>query len=193
VDRAPLPRFAVSGEPVAEDARYNNQDDEVGGDRPEADVEGPERRQERNERVQHVHPLGQYLRDDVDGQEREGGEGGSAVRRLNEDPVPRAEHHAVGGDQAEADRGAQGDQREHARVKEHEVLHGGVNHVARAGEGQERQDGDRAANCDAIDLPGMFGDRAAGRATSMLTAAGGTAASRCHGVPPESLRNDLRA
>jgi hypothetical protein len=133
VDCPPLPRIAVCAEPFAEDARYNDQDDEVGSYRPQADVEGPEGRQERDERVQHVHPLGQYLRDDVDGQEREGSEGSGAVRRLNEDPVRRAEHHAVGSDEAEADRGAQRDQREHARVKEHEVLHGCVDHVARAG------------------------------------------------------------
>jgi hypothetical protein len=106
VDRPPFPRVAVCGEPLADDARYNDQDDEVGSDRPQPDVEGPEGRQERDERVQHVHPLGQYLRDDVDDQEREGSEGSRAVRRLDEHPVPRAEHHAVGGDEAEADRGA---------------------------------------------------------------------------------------
>jgi hypothetical protein len=181
VDHPPLPHAAIGGEPLAEDARYNYQDDEVGGDGPEADVEGPERRQERYERVQHVRPLRQDLRDDVDDQERQRAEGDRPVRRLNEDPVPGAEHHAVGGDEAEADRRAQPDQRENARVEEHEVLHGRVNPVAHAGQGQERKDDGHSADGEAIYLPGMLSGGAAGHVTSLLTAAGGTAASRGHG------------
>jgi hypothetical protein len=98
VDRPPFPRVGLGSEPLAEDARYDDQEDEVRSDRPQADVEGPERRQERYERVDDVHPLREDLGGDVDDQERERAEGYDPVCRLDENPVPRAEDHPVGGD-----------------------------------------------------------------------------------------------
>src|SRR5215471_4228339 len=126
--------------------------------------------------------LGDYVYDE----ERQRPEGGGAVRRLDEDPVPGIEDHAVGCDQPEPHRRAERDQREDAGVVEHEALGGRVNDVAGAGQGQEGDDDDSAADHDAVDLGRVFsGHPARGRA-SALTAAG-TAASRCHGVTSSTV------
>src|SRR5215470_14274071 len=130
--------------------------------------------------------LREDLGDYVDDEERQRPERGGAVRRLDEDPVPGVEDHAVGCDQPEPHRRAQRDQRENAGVVEHEALGGRVDDMADAGQSQEGDDDNRAADHPAVDLRRVFsGHPASGRA-SALTAAG-TAASRCHGVTSSTV------
>ena len=108
------------------------------------------------------------------------------MRRLDEDPVPGGQDHAIRRDQPEPHRSAQRDEREHSGVEEHEVLGGRIDDVPDAGKRQERDDDDYGAACDAVDLRRVLsGYPATGRA-SALTAAG-TAASRCHGVTSSTV------
>jgi hypothetical protein len=102
------------------------------------------------------------------------------VRRLNPDSVAWVEDDAVGGDQSCANGRAQGDQREDAGVKEHEVLDGEIDDMADAGQRQERDDHDDGADGDAPDLGHVLGDYTARVRASGLTATG-TTASRSHG------------
>jgi hypothetical protein len=60
----------VRGEPLAQNARYHEQDDEIGRDRTEPDVEGPVRREKGDDRVDDMRSLGQDLGDNVNDQER---------------------------------------------------------------------------------------------------------------------------
>ena len=183
VNRPPPPSAAVRIEPTAHDARYNEQDDEVGGDRAEADVEGAERRQERNHRVEHVDALREDLGDDVDDQEGNRAEGRGPVGRLREHPVPCVQEHAVGRDEPEPGRRAQRDKREDASVEQHEVLRGGVNYMTDAGQRQERHDDDDAGDCGGVDLGRVLGRHASSGRTCMLTAVR-AAASSGQQVPP---------
>jgi hypothetical protein len=77
----------VRSEPFTDHARYNDQDDEVRRDGAETDVESPEWRQEGNERVDDVYPLGQDLRHDVDDEEGQRAEGHRPVHGLSHHPV----------------------------------------------------------------------------------------------------------
>jgi hypothetical protein len=43
MNRPPAPSFSALIEPAAQDTRYKEQDDEIRGNRAEADVEGAER------------------------------------------------------------------------------------------------------------------------------------------------------
>src|ERR1700761_921507 len=121
------------------------------------------------------------LGDDVDDQEGQGTERNRPVRRLDEHPLPRMQEHPVRGPQPEPARCAQSDQRENARVKEHEVLGCGVDNVTDTGQREECDDYDYADERDRIDLCRVLGRHPASRWSSVLTAAV-TAASRGHEV-----------
>jgi hypothetical protein len=183
----------VSGEPFPHNPRYSEQNDDIGGDRPQADIEGTERRQEGHRGVDDMHTLRQDLGHDVDDQERERAEGRGPVSRLHEDPVTGVQDHPVGGDESESDRRAQRDQREYAGVEEHEVLDSQVKHVTGTGQGQERDDDGRSGDRHAEYLARVLGNGPAGRRASALTAAGtaaGTAASRSHVSTSSSVGAD---
>jgi hypothetical protein len=128
-----------------------------------------------------VHALREDLGSDMDQEERHGPEGCGTMRRLDEDPVSGVQDHAVGGDQAERNRGAQRDQREDAGVEEHEVLGRRVDDVTSAGQRQERDGAYQAADREPVDLGNVLGSSAATGRAGVLTAAG-TAARHCHGV-----------
>jgi hypothetical protein len=117
----------VFGEPLAHDARYHEQDDEIGGDRTEPDVEGPVRREKGDDRVDDVRPLGQDLGDDVNDQERQRAEGEGTVHGLRHHPVSGRHDDAVRGQQAQQHRTCQADEREHPGVVQHEALRSCVN------------------------------------------------------------------
>jgi len=126
----------VFGEPLAQDARYHEQDDEIRGDRAEPDVEGPVRREKGDDRVDDVRTLGQDLGDDVNDQERQRAEGEGTVHGLRHHPVAGRHHDAVRGHQAQQHRAGQADEREHPGVVQHESLRSCVNVTAGLGQDQ---------------------------------------------------------
>jgi hypothetical protein len=161
----------VRGEPFAQDARYHKQQDEVGRDRAEPDVEGPKWRQERDKRVDDVHPLSQDLGDDMDNEEGERAERDGPVHGLCHHPVSGRHHGPVGGHQADHDRGGQPDEREHSRVEQHEMLRRGVDLVAGGGHHQHEEDNDGRGGRNAHDLPLVVSSRSVPARVHTLTAA----------------------
>jgi hypothetical protein len=73
-----------------------------------------------------VHPLGQDLGDDVDDEECECAERDGPVHGLCHHPMSGCHHGPVSGYQADHDRSGEADEREHARVEQHEMLRRGV-------------------------------------------------------------------
>jgi hypothetical protein len=142
----------VRGEPFAQDARYDDQQDEVRCDGAEPDVEGPEWRKEGNERIDDVHPLGQDLGHDVDDEECQRTKGHRPVHGLSHHPVSRRHDNTVSGHQADHYRAGEADKREHPRVKQHEMLGGGINIMASLGHDQHEYDNDDGGSHGAHDL-----------------------------------------
>jgi hypothetical protein len=140
VNGAPLPGPAVPGEPLAEDARYHKQDDQVRGDRAETDVEGPVRRQERNDGIDSMRSLRQDLGGDMDDQERQRAEREGAVHGLRHHPVSGRHDDAVGSYQAQQHRAGEADEREHSSVIQHEMLRGSIDGMAGLGADQHEYD-----------------------------------------------------
>ncbi|MDQ2812989.1 MAG: hypothetical protein M3Z75_14215 [Actinomycetota bacterium] len=132
----------MRGEPFAEDARYYNQQDEIRRDGAESDVKGPEWRQERNERVDDVYPLGEDLGHDVDDQECQRTEGDRTVYSLRHHPVSWPHNHPVSGYEADQHRAGEADECENSRIKQHEMLGSSINVMASRGHDQHRKDKD---------------------------------------------------
>src|SRR5277367_2198809 len=133
MNSSPAPGFTVRSEPLTNNARYDEQQNEVRSYGAEPDVKGTKWRKEGHERVDHVHPLRQDLGRDVHDEEGQRTEGDSTVHGLGHDPVPGGKDHPVGRDQAGSDRRGQPDKREYARVVEHEVLSRGIDTMTLAG------------------------------------------------------------
>ena len=159
MDGPPAPGFSVFGEPLAHDARYHEQDDEIGGDRTEPDVEGPVRREKGDDRVDDVRPLGQDLGDDVNDQERQRAEGEGTVHGLRHHPVSGCHDDAVRGHQAQQHRTCQADEREHPGVVQHEPLRSCVNVTAGLGQDQHGYQDDDGGDQGGHDLPHVVASR----------------------------------
>jgi hypothetical protein len=159
VDGTPSPGFSVGGEPLAQDARYHQQDDEIGCDGAEPDVEGPVRREKGDDRIDDVRPLRQDLGHDVDDQEGQRAEGEGPVHGLGHHPVPGRHHDPVGGDQAEQHGTGEADERQHPGVVEHEMLRRRVDVPADLGQGQYGHDDDGGGDQRCRDLPRVVSSR----------------------------------
>jgi hypothetical protein len=153
VNGPPAPGVAVRGEPFAEDARYRNQQDEIRRDRTETDVESPEWRQEGNERINDVHPLGQDLGHDVDDEKYQRAEGDRPVDGLSHHPVSWLHHDTVSGEQADHYRGGQAEKREYPGVEKHETLRSSIDVTAGGGHDQDEYDNDGDGDHGCHDRP----------------------------------------
>jgi hypothetical protein len=169
----------VRGEPFPEDARDHNEQDEVRRDGAESDVEGTEWRQEGNERVDDVHPLGQDLGHDVDDEEYQRAEGDRAVHGLSHHPVCWRHDDPVSGQEADHYRTGEADEREYPRVKEHEMLRGSINISTGLGHDQHEYDNDKYGDHGCHDLPHVVPSRSLRSRVHTLTTAC-TAAGRWH-------------
>jgi hypothetical protein len=149
----------VRGEPVAQDARYHKQHDEIRGDRAESDVERPVRRQEGNDRVDDMRPLGQDFGGDVDDEKGQRAERDGTVYGLGHHPVSGRHDDPVGGEQAHQHGSGQPDEREHSRVVQHEVLRRGVYDTAGRGDGQHDYDYGGSGDQGGHDLPLVVASR----------------------------------
>jgi hypothetical protein len=161
----------VHGEPFAENARYHNQQDEVRRDGAESDVKGPEWRQEGNERIDGVHPLGEDLGHDVDDEECQGTEGGRTVHGLSHHPVSRRHDDPVSSHQADHHRSGEADERENSRVKQHEMLRSSINVTASLGHDQHEYDNDGRGDHGDHDLPQVVTSRSMPSRVHTLTTA----------------------
>jgi hypothetical protein len=159
VNGPPAPGLAVPGEPFAEDARYHNQHDEIRRDCAETDVESPERRQEGNERIDDVHPLGQDLGHDMDDEKCQRAEGDRTVHGLSHHPVSWCHYDPVSGHQADHYRTGQADEREYPRVKQHEVLRSSIDVTAGCGHDQDEYENDSCRDHGYRDRPRVVPSR----------------------------------
>jgi hypothetical protein len=161
----------VRSEPFTENARYYNQDDEVRRDGAETDVESPEWRQEGNERVDDVYPLGQDLRHDVDDEKGQRAEGNRPVHGLSHHPVSWRHDDPVSGHEADQHRTGQADQREYPGVKQHETLSASINRTAGRGHDQHEYDNDGRGDHGRHDRPRVVPSRAPRSRMHTLTTA----------------------
>jgi len=141
VDGAPRPRPSP-GEPAAREARDDDEDEQVPGDRAQADVERPVPGQERDDSVDGMRTVGHDLQHDMRGQCGQRSQRDAPVHRLRHHPVTGPHDNAVGGQQADADGGRQRDQREDTRVGEQELLHAADDRPAVAGALRDQDQGD---------------------------------------------------
>jgi hypothetical protein len=161
----------VRSEPLTEDARHDNEQNEIRCDRAEPDVKSPVRRQEWYERIYYVSPLREDLGHDVDDQERECAERHRPVHGLGHHPVSRGHDDPVGGQQADADRGGQPDEREHPRVEQHEMLRSSIDVLPGLGHDQGQGDHHDADDQRRHDLRQVLANRSLRPRTHPLAAA----------------------
>jgi hypothetical protein len=161
----------VPGEPFAEDARYHNQHDEIRRDCAETNVESPEWRQEGNERIDDVYPLGQDLGHDVDDEKSQRAEGDRTVHGLSHHPVSWRHDYPVSGHQADQHRTSQADEREYPRVIQHEMLRSGIDVTAGCGHDQHEYDNYGCGDHGRHDRPGVIPSRPPRSRMHTLTAA----------------------
>jgi hypothetical protein len=114
VHKAPGPWAGQAGEAGPQEPARHDDDDQVGGDRPEAGVKGPVSCQERHQGVVGPGTLGGNLRRDMNNQEYQRGQRDCPVQSLSDDTPARRHHDPVAGDQADSDRRRHCDKCEYA-------------------------------------------------------------------------------